>query len=159
MGAYDCTDEIFEGLPVFRKRDDKDLWLLFKQRTKSWSIRTTALKYLNAVISQNEAELFCGVPCLPEDGPERNWRVGAVLTPSLLISTDEDEEPPPRRGIDNLTRAQMLIGEGGSGVLVGGGGGSGGGSGSGGGDIADKATAQGEAKVTSSNSYYYKRFI
>ena len=59
------------GLTVYRKRSDADTWLMYRTPTKSWQIQLTRNKGTNYCY----AFLQCDGPCLPENGPERTWRV------------------------------------------------------------------------------------
>ena len=59
------------GLTVYRKRGDADKWLMYYPRTKSWLVQPTSSKGTDMCWAQLE----CGGPCLPENGPERTWRV------------------------------------------------------------------------------------
>ena len=62
------------GLTVYRKQGDADTWLMYYPPRKSWHIQKTSRKGT----SKRYAALRCGGPCLPENGPERTWRVGTV---------------------------------------------------------------------------------
>ena len=59
------------GLTVYRKRGDADTWLMYHPRRKFWAVQQTSDKGTNTCWAQLE----CGGPCLPENGPERTWRV------------------------------------------------------------------------------------
>ena len=59
------------GLTVYRKRGDADTWFMYYPPTKSWHVQKTSSKGT----SKCYAALECGGPCLPENGPDRTWRV------------------------------------------------------------------------------------
>ena len=98
-GIFDPTDENVNGLTVYCKRGDADTWLMYRPPTKCWSVQETSRKGT----SKRYAALRCGGPCLPENGPERTWRVGtggnglqlqadvAVLIATQQVQTYDDE--------------------------------------------------------------------
>ena len=71
------------GLTVYRKRGDANKWLMYHPRTKSWQVQETSRKGTSMCC----AALRCGGPCLPENGPERTWRVGTDGT-DLQLQAD-----------------------------------------------------------------------
>ena len=72
------------GLTVYRKRGDADMWLMYYPRTKSWYVQPTFDKGTDTCW----AFLDCDGPCLPENGPERTWRVDTDDTGSLQLQAD-----------------------------------------------------------------------
>ena len=87
------------GLTIYCKRGDANMWLMYRTQTKSWQIQLTRDKGTNYCY----AFLQCDGPCLPENGPERTWRVGtggnglqlqadvAVLIAIQQVQTYDDE--------------------------------------------------------------------
>ena len=71
------------GLTVYCKRGDADKWLMYHPPRKSWDVQKTSSKGT----SKCWAKLECGGPCLPENGPERTWRVGTDGT-GLVLQAD-----------------------------------------------------------------------
>ena len=75
------------GLTIYRKRGDANKWLMYYPPTKSWHVQPTSSKGTN----ECWASLECDGPCLPENGPERTWRVdtdniGFQLQANVAIS-------------------------------------------------------------------------
>ena len=57
------------GMPVYRKQDDPDRWLMYHPSSKKWTLQRTKGK------SSGWAYLTCDPPCLPENGTKRTWKV------------------------------------------------------------------------------------
>ena len=83
-GIFDPTDENVNGLTVYRKRGDADTWLMYHPPTKSWHVQKTSDKGT----SMCYAALICDGPCLPENGPERTWRVDTDDTDSFQLQAN-----------------------------------------------------------------------
>ena len=59
------------GMPVYRKQDDPDKWLMYNPNDKDWYVQPTSHKGTNI----GWAFLKCDPPCLPENGTKRTWKV------------------------------------------------------------------------------------
>ena len=71
------------GLPVYRKMDNPDWWLMYYPPYKMWMVQTTANKGRDL----RYAGLKCDPPCLPERGPKGTWEVrnGGKLQPQAGV--------------------------------------------------------------------------
>ena len=70
-GIYEFTEEVSGGMPVYRKMDDPDMWLMYNPTRKEWWVQQTSSK----VTGGGWAYLTCNPPCLPERGPKGMWQV------------------------------------------------------------------------------------
>ena len=68
---YEFTEEMSSGMPVYRKMDDPDMWLMFIATEKAWFLLPTSDKGTNS----GDAFLPCNPPCLPERGAKGTWQV------------------------------------------------------------------------------------
>ena len=70
-GIYEATEEMSGGMPVYRKQDDPDKWLMYNPKKKHWYVQSTSDKGT----SGGWAYLKCDPPCLPKNGTKRTWKL------------------------------------------------------------------------------------
>ena len=58
-------------MPVYRKQDDPDKWLMYHPPNNNWNVQPTSHKGTSSCY----AYLKCNPPCLPENGTKRTWQV------------------------------------------------------------------------------------
>ena len=90
-GIYEFTEEVSGGMPVYRKMDDPDMWLMYNPTWKKWYVQPTSSKGSES----GWANLTCDPPCLPERGPKGTWQVsdgGFKLQVGVAISMMTPEE-------------------------------------------------------------------
>ena len=70
-GIFEPTDEMRDGLPVYRKKGDGTTWLLFDRASVKWYIQSP--RDLTSAASR----AFCKVDtiCLPHDCPLGMWQI------------------------------------------------------------------------------------
>ena len=88
------------GMPVYRKQDDPDKWLMYNPKKKHWYVQSTSDKGT----SGGWAYLECDPPCLPENGTKRTWKVSDGSDYQLQADVDISIATPQK-----LTDAAVLI--------------------------------------------------
>ena len=87
-GTYEAANEERDGMPVFRKKEDPNMWLCFLKSKKLWIIQRTADQGTNT----GWAYVSCDPPSLPEVQLGK-WYVfqgdAYVCQPSCLCSLVE----------------------------------------------------------------------
>ena len=88
-GIYEFTDEVSGEMPIYLKKGDPDMWLMFNSAEKDWNVQSTDIKGTD----QSLAYLKCDPPCLPEMGPNGTWKV---------LTNESTWEPQASMDISNV---------------------------------------------------------
>ena len=112
-GVYEPTPELCDGLPVFQKKGNGDIWLEYFN--SKWRIRVTT----NRRTTSQTASVIANRPCLPQDCNIREWQVAEgdifVSDPRIAVfSLAIDEYFVPivlliRRGVINRFVGRSII--------------------------------------------------
>ena len=107
-GMYQATAEMSDGMPVYVKVGNGDLWLEY--RLKTWQVKTTSAKGTDGCMA------LCVVPaqCLPEECPKGQWKIVVndkfVTLPAIVASVVTREEVDAYRAQMEEEAARVLKG-------------------------------------------------
>ena len=85
-GMYEGTTEFSDGMPIYAKVGDGDMWLEYCAGLKTWQVKPTSAK------GTEDCMVCCDVSarCLPEECPAGQWEIFAnakfVPLPAIVIS-------------------------------------------------------------------------
>ena len=70
-GIFEPTDEMCDGLPVYRKKGNADIWLEFNTSVMDWFVRPTSSRGTSKGWAYVKLESLC----LPQDISTGRWHV------------------------------------------------------------------------------------
>ena len=70
-GVFEPTTEMCDGLTVFRKKGNSDVWLEFNRSVMDWFVRPTSSRGT----SKGWAYVKVDSVCLPHESPAGRWQI------------------------------------------------------------------------------------